>query len=97
MSHRPWTSQEEGDLMTYVNDLGIDNWQAIASRIGRTAKQCRRRYLELGIANCKYQNINNEGKIYSKQIVNEHNYFTVVRQRQRILRPPAGDNIFLLE
>ncbi|RIA94727.1 hypothetical protein C1645_803416 [Glomus cerebriforme] len=40
---RPWTPQEEGDLMSYVNVFGIGNWQVIALRIGtRTASQCRR-------------------------------------------------------
>ncbi|CAB4401796.1 unnamed protein product [Rhizophagus irregularis] len=55
---RIWTSQEVRDLMSSVNDLGVRNWQAIANRIGtRTAKQCRRRYLELGIANFVRQRI----------------------------------------
>ena len=41
---RPFTVEEDHQLMRYVQLNGPRNWNVIASQMGRTAKQCRERY-----------------------------------------------------
>lgn len=41
---RPFTVEEDHQLMQYVRMNGPRNWNVIAEQLGRTSKQCRERY-----------------------------------------------------